>query len=90
VELWFRGWGKRCLVARPRDPSRKGGLWALTIRGAAELKSADLTRRLGLGIKQSKGLTASNEIPEIAPQSTVKAIYTKRRRSGGGSRRKIH
>jgi Domain of unknown function (DU1801) len=55
----------------------------VTIREAADLKSADLTRLLRLAIKQSKELAASSRIPEIAPQSIVKAIYAKRRRPGG-------
>jgi hypothetical protein len=58
----------------------------VTIREAADLKSADLTRLLRLAIKQSKDLAASSKIPEIAPQSIVKAIYAKRRRPGGASR----
>src|SRR5277367_565143 len=57
----------------------------VTIREAADLKSADLTRLLRLAIKQSKELAASSKIPEIAPQSIVKAVYAKRRRPGGAS-----
>jgi hypothetical protein len=58
----------------------------VTIREAADLKSTDLRRLLRLAIKQSKELAASSRIPEIAPQSIVKAIYAKRRRPGGASR----
>jgi hypothetical protein len=86
MKLCFRCWGLQYLMARPRDPSRKGGHGHVTIREAAELKSADLTRLLRSAIKQSKVLAASNKIPDIAPQSIAKAIYAKRRRPCGASR----
>jgi Domain of unknown function (DU1801) len=58
----------------------------VTIHESVGLKSAHLTRFLREAIKNARRLGASSNIPEIAPQSVVRAIYTKRRRPGGPSR----
>jgi hypothetical protein len=52
----------------------------VTIREAGDLKDAYLKRLLRMAVREAKELGASNKIPEIAPQSVVKAIYAKRRR----------
>jgi hypothetical protein len=52
----------------------------VTIREAGDLKDAYLRCLLHAAIKNARELGASNGIPEIAPQSVVKAIYAKRRR----------
>jgi Domain of unknown function (DU1801) len=52
----------------------------VTIRAAGDLKDAYLRRLLRVAAKEAKELGVSNGIPEIAPQSVVKAIYAKRRR----------
>src|SRR5580704_5201657 len=74
------GFNRGVDLADPRGILQGSGkqIRHVTIRQAADLKSADLTRLLRLAIKQSKEVAASSRIPEIAPQSIVKAIYAKR------------
>ena len=52
----------------------------VTIREASDLKNSYLTRLLRVAVRNARELGRSNKIPEIAPQSVVKAIYAKRRR----------
>jgi hypothetical protein len=52
----------------------------VTIREAGDLKNSYLTRLLRVAVRNARELGRSNKIPEIAPQSVVKAIYAKRRR----------
>ena len=52
----------------------------VTIRKASDLKNSYLTRLLRVAVRNARELGRSNKIPEIAPQSVVKAIYAKRRR----------
>jgi hypothetical protein len=52
----------------------------VTIREPADLKNDYLKRLVRTAAKKSKELAASGKVPEIKPQSVVKAIYAKRRR----------
>jgi len=51
-----------------------------TIREVGDVKNSYLTRLLREVVQNARELGKSNKIPEIAPQSVVKAIYAKRRR----------
>jgi hypothetical protein len=51
-----------------------------TICEAADLKNDYLRRLVRTAVKSSRELAASSKVPEIKPQSVVKAIYAKRRR----------
>jgi hypothetical protein len=51
-----------------------------TIHVVADVKNSYLTRLLREAVQNARELGKSNRIPEIAPQSVVRAIYAKRRR----------
>jgi hypothetical protein len=56
----------------------------ITIRETGDLENPYLTRLLRMAIKNARALGTSGKVPEIAPQSVVKAIYAKKRRPGKG------
>ena len=78
------GFNRGVDLADPRGILQGSGkqIRHVTIRQAGDLKNAYLRRLLQVAIRGAKELGASNGIPEIAPQSVVKAIYAKRRRPG--------
>jgi hypothetical protein len=76
------GFNRGAQLVDPRGILRGTGkrIRHVTIRDARDLKDAYLRRLLRVAAKEAKEVGVSNGIPEIAPQSVVKAIYAKRRR----------
>jgi Domain of unknown function (DU1801) len=52
----------------------------LTIHGPADLKKRAVARLLKDAVLDGRAMAATSKVPTIPPQSTVKAIYAKKRR----------
>jgi len=78
------GFNRGVELADPRGILQGNGrqIRHFTIREAGDLKNPHLKRLLRMAIENARELGRSNKIPEIAPQSIVKAIYAKKRRPG--------
>lgn len=76
------GFNRGVDLADPRGILQGNGkqIRHFTIREVADVKNSYLTRLLREAVQNARELGRSNKIPEIAPQSVVKAIYAKRRR----------
>ena len=76
------GFNRGVDLADPRGILQGNGkqIRHFTIREVGDVKNSYLTRLLREVVQNARELGKSNKIPEIAPQSVVKAIYAKRRR----------
>jgi hypothetical protein len=76
------GFNRGVDLADPRGILQGNGkqIRHFTIREVGDVKNSYLTRLLREAVQNARELGKSNKIPEIAPQSVVKAIYAKRRR----------
>ena len=76
------GFNRGVDLADPRGILQGSGkqIRHFTIREVGDVKNSYLTRLLREAVQNARELGKSNKIPEIAPQSVVKAIYAKRRR----------